>query len=299
MLLFLKQLVRYLDLLKLSLSKHMQPFFIPDQLGKLFCILFSPEQSVTRRAIIHIPAFAEEMNKSRRMVRLQSQNFADRGYLVLVLDLFGTGESSGDFSEATWEIWLKNIETAIHWLQDQNIRKIDLWGLRIGALLALDFANRYQNQIEHILCWQPVINGESFINQFLRLRITSALLEIDKKTLQPNTSELKQQILDGQTLEISGYKLNPNLIRPLLSMHADQLEIKSVKEIAIFEIVLNEEQSVSAFTSRLLDNLQKNVSVSFTRVVGSLFWNSVEISDAPLLIKLSNTKLEGWNKDHA
>ena len=69
------------------------------------------------KAIIHIPAFAEEMNKSRRMLAMQAQAFAGQGYAVLVLDLFGTGDSSGDFGEATWDIWLQNIDTALVWLK--------------------------------------------------------------------------------------------------------------------------------------------------------------------------------------
>ena len=113
----------------------------------------------------------EEMNKSRRMISLQARNFAQLGYAVLILDLFGTGESSGEFGAITWAIWLENIQSAINWLKQQGARTIDLWGLRTGCLLAMDFAGQSQEPIKHLLCWQPVINGETFITQFLRLRM--------------------------------------------------------------------------------------------------------------------------------
>lgn len=92
----------------------MQPLFIESSAGKLFAIYWPPAGEIPfGKAIIHIPAFAEEMNKSQ-------------GYAVLILDLFGTGESKGDFGEATWQIWLQNIDTAIDWLTQQGAQSIDL-----------------------------------------------------------------------------------------------------------------------------------------------------------------------------
>jgi predicted acyl esterase len=63
-------------------------FFLNTEGRALFSV-FYPAQEVEfpKGFILHIPAFAEEMNKSRRMVALQAQAFAKNGYAVLVLDL--------------------------------------------------------------------------------------------------------------------------------------------------------------------------------------------------------------------
>ena len=43
-----------------------------------------------------VKAWAEEMNKARRMAALQARLLAENGYAVLQIDLHGCGDSSGD-----------------------------------------------------------------------------------------------------------------------------------------------------------------------------------------------------------
>jgi exosortase A-associated hydrolase 2 len=271
----------------------MQPLFISSPCGPLFGIYFAPENRPNDRAILHIPAFAEEMNKSRHMLSLQARNFAQAGYAVLVLDLYGTGESAGDFGAATWEIWLENLHSACNWLIQQGAQTIDLWGLRTGCLLAMDFAEQNPETIRRLLCWQPVVNGETFITQFLRLRIAAAMM--DNNTRREKTSDLKHLLLSGQAIEVAGYTLNPGLANPLISLRADRLHRLSNKEIAIFEVVSTAETAASLVNTNLLTGLQeKNIDSSLTTVVGDFFWANQEISTAPALISASREKIVTW-----
>src|SRR3546814_1526626 len=57
-----------------------------------------------------------EMNRSRRMAALQARALAALGIDVLLLDLFGTGDSAGDFRDARWEIWREDAMAAVAWL---------------------------------------------------------------------------------------------------------------------------------------------------------------------------------------
>ena len=247
----------------------MQPLFISTPSGTLFGVYYAPANPHFNRALLHIPAFAEEMNKSRRMVSMQARSFARLGYAVLVLDLFGTGDSSGDFSATTWAIWLENIQSAIFWLKQQGAQAIDLWGLRIGCLLAMDFAGQSQEPIKHLLCWQPVVNGETFITQFLRLRIAAAIM--DKNATREKTSDLKHLLLSGQAIEVAGYRLNPDLTNPLMKLKADRLSCPSVTDIAIFEVVASEETPLSLGNTGLLSSLlKKNIQSSLTKIVGPI-----------------------------
>jgi alpha-beta hydrolase superfamily lysophospholipase len=50
-----------------------------------------------------------------------------------------------------------------------------LWGLRLGALLALDAAPLCDPAPAGFVLWQPVVSGEQFLTQFLRLRVASAM----------------------------------------------------------------------------------------------------------------------------
>jgi exosortase A-associated hydrolase 2 len=270
----------------------MKPLFIPGQAGPLFCIFYPPDNAAINRAIVHIPAFAEEMNKSRRMVALQAKAFASQGYAVLVPDLFGTGDSAGHFEEATWPIWLQDIDSAISWLKQQGAQSIDLWGLRTGALLAMNYAtapNRHKT--DRLLCWQPVLNGDTFVTQFLRLRVAAAIM--DNNAPKEKTADLKRQLLEGQAIEVAGYLLNPDLITPLMALRADQLSLHNVNDVALFEVVANEDSPVAMGNMQLFDKLQENaVEASITKVVGDAFWATQEITAAPDLITLTNRRVE-------
>lgn len=271
----------------------MQPCFLSGQAGPLFALYWTPSQSKPEQAFLHVPAFAEEMNKSRRMVALQAKALADQGVAVLVLDLFGTGDSGGDFAEASWECWLADVASGVAWLKERGIAQVNLWGLRTGALLALDFAQRNPGEIERLLLWQPVLNGDTFVTQFLRLRVAAAIMNSNMP--KEKTSDLKRQLLAGQTIEVAGYLLNPDLIKPLMLLRADCLTLPNVKEVALFEVVANEDTQVSMSSSQFFGMLQeKRIKASLTKIIGDSFWASQEISEAPELIKMSSIQVEQW-----
>lgn len=272
----------------------MQPLFIDSSAGRLFAVYWpAVGENVCGKAILHIPAFAEEMNRSRRMVALQAQAFSKLGYAVLVLDLFGTGDSAGEFGEATWENWLQNIDAGIDWLTQRGMETIALWGLRVGALLAMDYASLGRYSIQRLIAWQPVLNGEIFITQFLRLRIAAAM--INNNAPREKTAGIKQQLLAGQAVEVAGYSLNPDLIKPLLALRVDRLTWQGVNEIAIFEVLPEQDNPGAAANTQLLTLLQQHsINATLETVVGGSFWIGQENSEAPDLIKLTCASVGQW-----
>ncbi|NOT12413.1 MAG: hydrolase 2, exosortase A system-associated [Methylococcaceae bacterium] len=267
----------------LSISSNVMPLYIPSQAGDLFALFYPSATGSHKKVVIHIPAFAEEMNKSRRMVALQARMFSDQGYGVLILDLLGTGDSSGDFSDATWLIWQQNIQTAMDWLLQQGIESISLWGLRIGALLAMDFIAKTRTNVDKLICWQPVTNGEMFVMQFLRLRVAAAVM--DRNAPQEKTSDLKQQLVEGKAIEVAGYLLNPELVKPLLALKASALDLSSVKTIRLFEMVASEDKGVSSVNVNFIEELiRKGQDAIAKAIVGTPFWSTQEIAEVPQLL---------------
>ena len=192
-------------------SQPAEPFFLESAPGRRFC-LFHPPLGVCRGAVLYVHPFAEEMNRSRRMAALQARALAACGYGVLQLDLYGCGDSSGDFGDARWTIWKSDLAAGAAWLQRRLARPLTLWGLRLGALLALDYAREAPAPPHALILWQPVLNGASYLTQFLRLRVAGAMLD---EGAQTSTSTLRQALQDGTTLEIAGYDLHPALAAAL------------------------------------------------------------------------------------
>jgi len=167
-----------------------------------------------KRGIVYAHPFCEEMNKARRMAALQSRRFAAAGYAVLQIDLFGCGDSSGDFVDARWGIWKNDLRTAASWLNSRVGGTSGLWGLRLGAVLAADVARDPAMGIENLLLWQPVSNGEQYLTQFLRLRLAAEMLA--DGAAQTGVRELRESLAHGATLEIAGYDCTPNWRRRLM-----------------------------------------------------------------------------------
>ena len=56
---------------------------------------------------------------------------------VLLSDLAGCGDSSGDFADASWDLWLEDINQAARWMTARYASApLWIWGLRSGCLLA-------------------------------------------------------------------------------------------------------------------------------------------------------------------
>ena len=101
--------------MSLASPEPARPFFLQRGSRQLFCLHYAPA-GASRGAVVHVPAFAEEMNKSRRMASLQARALAAQGWHVLQLDLLGTGDSEGDFGDATWADWMDDVAEARRWL---------------------------------------------------------------------------------------------------------------------------------------------------------------------------------------
>jgi exosortase A-associated hydrolase 2 len=157
----------------------------------------------------------------------------------------------------------------------------------------MDFAANSGDAIKRLICWQPVLNGDVFVTQFLRLRVAAAMM--NSSAPQEKTSDLRTQLLEGQFVEVAGYQLNPDLVRPILALRADQLHLQNLEDVAIFEIVLNVAVPVSASHAQWLAKLhQDGINASLTKVVGDPFWATQEISVAPELIRQTCEQVKTW-----
>ncbi len=252
--------------------ESLKAFFIESAVGSLFSLYYPAQKQDEHKFILHVPAFAEELNCSRQIVDQQCRAFVEEGYSVLLIDLFGTGDSTGDFSSATWAQWKQDIIDASQWLKEQGAESIVLWGLRVGALLAMECVNTLALQVNKLILWQPVLVGETFVMQFLRLKVVASML--DKRGLIIKTSELKQQILKGQSIEVAGYCCHPQLLQPLLQLNAIQQDLCAVKDVLLIEVSSNKNSALSPVNKQFVELLQnKHQNVSVQQVFGDNFWS--------------------------
>jgi exosortase A-associated hydrolase 2 len=240
---------------------------------------------------VYVHPFCEEMNKSRRMAALQSRRLAAAGYAVLQIDLFGCGDSTGDFADARWEIWKHDLQIALAWLKSRGHGPLGLWGLRLGATLAAEVASDPGLDVEQLVMWQPVSNGEQYLTQFLRLRLAAEMLA--EGAAQTGVRELRQALGSGALLEIAGYDLHPQLAADIDALRLADL-VPAVRRVHCLEVAASAEPKVSPASQRTLDAWRsKGMDVRATAVAGDPFWATMEITECEPLLAATERSLGG------
>ncbi len=263
-----------------------QPGFLQGSLGPLFILYYPPSPAIPPRgSILYIHPFAEEMNKSRRMAALQARRFAAAGFGVLQPDLYGCGDSGGDFAAARWTVWQADLRLCLDWLRARGVTPLYIWGLRLGCLLAAELAR--QVKATGLILWHPSVNGATALTQFLRLRLAAGMLEGTQETL----AQLRAELAAGRAVEVAGYELHPELAAAL-----EQSRLATPPagtRIDWFELVATPERGLAPSNQSLLAQWRDaGVVVNARTVVGEPFWSTQEITGVPALLEATSCSLD-------
>lgn len=256
-----------------------EAFFLDTPSGPRFAIATRPSGKIAG-GWIYVHPFAEEMNKSRRMAALGANELARRGWLVLQVDLYGCGDSAGDFGDAHWQDWLDDLTFAWEWMSGKCDGAVGIWALRCGSLLASDWVNGHSER-PPLLFWQPIRNGQQHLVQFLRLKAANEMLSNSAKGV---VSSLREQLGAGTSVEIAGYSLSSKLAAGLESSRL-RLPDGYPGPVKIIEVVQGDRREPTPGASALVNELQKSgVDVELATANGPSFWQTLEIEQAPALI---------------
>lgn len=263
------------------------PQFLDAPSGQLFCLTVKPA-GVARGTIFYVPPFAEEMNKSRRMASMAAERFAQAGWQVILPDLYGTGDSSGQFSQASWASWVLDLQWLYRHYAVSGLPVL-WWGLRAGALLSV--AATCGQTSTNFLWWQPTPTGKQHLTQFLRLKQAS---DLDVKAEGSDTKSLRAQLSAGQTIEVAGYELPPEVAMPL------DVAVLDVPQIAQANVAWLEVSPMSPPTllpagQGVMQALRaRGWRIEADAVSGASFWQSTETEEVPALIDASLPILNQW-----
>jgi exosortase A-associated hydrolase 2 len=225
------------------------------------------------------------MNKSRRMVTLLAERLCASGVGTFVFDLYGTGDSAGDFADATWAGWKDDLRRAVGWLLDYGVERVILLGLRLGALLASDTLDALPKRPTRLIFWQPVANAELFLSQFLRIRLAASLTS--QSVRRETTSDLRARWLTGKNVEVGGYEVSAQLAGALDDLRLPGLLSADAPPVSWFDLAPQSDKSSPA-VQRVLDELHRNgVTVEARVVIGQPFWALQEIEVVPDLLELT------------
>jgi alpha/beta superfamily hydrolase len=145
----------------------------------------------SKMGLVLCSSFGNENDATYRSLRNLASAAAEKGIATLRFDYYGSGDSAGADTENDHpSAWLSGIHAAIDALRKQdNIEKICILGIRLGALLAAVVANE-RTDICGYIALAPIPSGRAFLRE--------ALLR--------NEQETRGEEFD---LELAGYVLTP------------------------------------------------------------------------------------------
>lgn len=260
------------------------PFFFPTARGRLFAVQHRPPAGIPVRGhVLCVQPFNEEMNRCRSMVTLQADALAGSGFGTLVVDLFGTGDSEGEYGDARWDIWLDNLAAAAGWLDQQPGGCRALWGIRLGAMLAAELQIALQRPELALILWQPVADGKLHLTQFLRVRIAA---QMDRPNLpKETTSGMRERLASGHSVEVAGYEIHPELAAAIDAAAMGKRCPLTGTRVLWLENATADDADISPASLAVIEQWKgQGIAPEMTLFPGPAFWQLHERVLAPAII---------------
>lgn len=260
------------------------PRFMGEEGARFFTTQFAC--AAPRAHIVFFPAFCEEMNRCRSLVATQARRFAAAGYACTLVDFYGTGDSEGELCDATLATWYANVDRVVGTLKAELDVPLVFWGMRLGGLLALDYAARSELPVQDIILWQPVNGAKVYITQMLRQRVASLMV----RELPPETTkEIRQRLEDGEQVEIAGYVVSGPLIRDIEAIDLASIAKPCTGRVYWLEHVTEEGKEPGVASQRAVDSLSAGgADVEVHTFADPPIWLIHERDFAPRLLAITD-----------
>ena len=133
--------------------------------GHRYGLWIRPDSAAVRGTILCIQTPGEENNLCRRLMVKAASRFAERGFVVLLFDPFGVGDSAGETAEARLQDWRRDLLAISMKLRLKYDAPFYVWGVRLGTLLAADFMISQSDNTDGLLMWAPLAHGRTWVDQ--------------------------------------------------------------------------------------------------------------------------------------
>lgn len=135
----------------------MESLDVPVANGSLHMALLPAE--VARAAVLVVPPFLHEWQRSYRLFALLAKALADRGITVARFDYRGCGDSSGQDQDFLPSRAIDDTHRALDAVAQRCAAPVTLLGVRAGALVAERVAVQ---RACPWWAWQPVVDGSAY-----------------------------------------------------------------------------------------------------------------------------------------
>lgn len=247
-----------------------------------------------RARAVFFPAFGDEMNQTRRMVRLAAEALAERGIESVVFDLYGTGDSSAGFEGATVARWLADCQAIVTRVQANPAAQASesapparlpllLIGCRLGVGLAVETSRALSEPAAALIGWAPLLQGKQQLSGMLRADKVARM----QKSGSDSAAEPRALWAAGECAWLGGYPVSAALAGQLEAL--DGTTPPKAACATLIEVRLPTGDEPVAPTGPLGTRGEswsaEGVPTDVQAVAGAGFWNVADLVDVPELVQ--------------
>lgn len=169
-----------------------------------------------RGAVLMCAPFLEERLFCRPVMKSLAEHLMNAGWHVLRFDPPGEGDSDGDLARVGIEECLDQAQRLALWLRNRAPGPLVLLGVRWGATLALQLADRVG--AAGVIAVEPLLDGEAYLQRLLRQNLATQLAARGRVTM--DRKALLACSAGGECIEVQGFALGPRLVAELRAFTA-------------------------------------------------------------------------------
>lgn len=207
---------------------------------------------------------------SHAVVVKAARKFAACGFPVFRFDFSGCGDSEGDLSNVSLTDWQQDLGLALDaFHQEAGITQCFLWGLRLGAGLALLHSPGKSENIAGLILWQPVLDFSLHIKQFLRQAIST---QISRKNDGSSVPVPEKDILNSGLTHVIGYPITQHLFESFYNIDKLPADVISTKPTFLLSLSMMEQANFAM--KKYAEHLSKeSAPVVLQHITTEPFWD--------------------------
>ena len=184
-----------------------RPLYIENDNKHIFAVIHTPEKTTKKKGIIFVHPYAEEKQRVDRILVGFARRLCSKGWFVMRFDFYGCGDSEGNFEELSNETQISDLQNVKnHFVKATGVEEVCLFGVRLGANIAIQYAGM-DNNITNIILWSPMLNGVGYAETLIRNKIFSGFMDKKNKVTR---EQILAELKENGWVDIDGFHLTKN-----------------------------------------------------------------------------------------
>ena len=235
-----------------------------------------------RRGVLVVHPMGEEKKFAHRVLAQTAWALGKAGVWTLRFDLSGSGDSFGEFREATLGGWKREIIVAAAVLKrESRVEEIAVLGLRLGASLAWLVRGEIAGLREAVL-WEPALSGKHYLESLWQRKLVREMMTTGKG--KTTWAAGREEMTRTGYVDLDGWDLGAALAQDLEKLDLTRSEPPCPSRTLAVQIAFNGKVSPElekfAGTVRAANGVMETMGIRERPI-----WDRVELVEAAELTR--------------